>query len=213
MKHPLPELDLPEFSRRLARSSPILASDGAVGRLYAHYCELRRWNQRVSLIGPGTVDSVIERHYAESLAGLESLDEPPSNLVDIGSGGGFPGFVLGAVLPETQLFLVEARERKCAFLRAASRRAGMKTHCLHVRLDVPLPSGLPEEIDLLTLRAIRLSEGVWKGLVGRLSPTGRVLLWAGAQTDSIPVGLQIVRRSPLADTESRQVITLRRRAA
>ncbi len=147
--------------------------------LHAHHAELVKWSARTSLIGPATVESVLRRHYAESLAGLELIDEEAKTLVDLGSGAGFPGFVLAVMLPQARAFLVEARQKKWAFLRAASRRAGLEVCCVGKRLSEPLPGELPIEVDLLTLRAMRLPVEVWRSLVGRLSPHGRLLVWMG----------------------------------
>jgi 16S rRNA (guanine527-N7)-methyltransferase len=53
----------------------------------------------------------------DSLRGLELVSRQPGPVVDVGSGGGAPGIPLAHVLPETEFVLLEAQERKCAFLR------------------------------------------------------------------------------------------------
>ena len=169
------------FSQALRQETTVPVSDRQMRALHAHHAELVKWSARTSLIGPATVDAVIRRHYAESLAGLELIDEEPCTLVDLGSGGGFPGFVLAVMLPQARTFLVEARQKKWAFLKAASRRAGLEVWCVGKRLTNTLPGELPIEIDLLTLRAIRLHVEVWRSLVGRLSAHGRLLVWMGSR--------------------------------
>ena len=66
--------------------------------------------------------------------------------------------------------LVEARERKWAFLAAAARRAALPCRCLDVRVQLPLPTGLPESIDVITSRALRLAPEIWSALA---TPAGR----------------------------------------
>lgn len=93
----LPAIPEVEFIENLKRESPVPLSASVLQMLWSHYEELRRWNPGLSLVGPGTAVSVMTRHYGESLAGLALLDEmgPCGGvLVDLGSGGGFPGFVL-----------------------------------------------------------------------------------------------------------------------
>ena len=181
VKHRLKGLSLEAFSQSLRDETSVPVAAPQMRALHAHYVELVKWSAHTSLIGPTTVDTVLRRHYAESLAGLRLIDQEPGTLVDLGSGGGFPGFVLAVMLPNAQGFLVEARQKKWAFLKAASRRARLQVCCVGGRLASTLPEELPEEIDLLTLRAIRLPVEVWRSLVARLSPKGRLVVWMGSR--------------------------------
>ena len=196
----LPSVGLPEMAAALAASVDESLSSDVVARLHAHYEELRRWNPRLSLVGPGTADDVLSRHYSESLAALPWLAEDDGDMVDIGSGAGFPGWVLAAARPLWSVTLVEAQERKWAFLESASRRAGLSVRCLNARVGPRLPEGFPERVDRLTLRALRLSSTAWRELESRLSPEARVLWWAGEGLE-VPEGLEIEarRRLPAAD--------------
>jgi 16S rRNA (guanine527-N7)-methyltransferase len=66
----------------------------------------------------------VDAHIADSLAGLE-IDALRSaqRIADLGSGPGFPGLVLAAALPASQVALVESAGRKCVFLETAIERA------------------------------------------------------------------------------------------
>lgn len=60
-------------------------------------------------------------HVADSLAGLEAPELRSARVVaDLGAGGGLPGLVLAAALPEAEIHLVESSGRKCEFLRSAA---------------------------------------------------------------------------------------------
>ena len=121
----LPTISGDEFAAGIAALSPEPLAAPAQAALYAHYLELRRWNERLGLIGPGTADEVLVRHFGESLAALPLIPRSARQGLDLGSGGGFPGLVLAAARPNLQMTLVEARERKWAFLIAAARRASL----------------------------------------------------------------------------------------
>ncbi len=108
----LPPLEKGEFEFRLRGCSPVDLSDEVIQRLWNHYQEMVRWNPTVSLVGPGTVDEVVERHYGESLAAIPLLDPKWEVVVDIGSGAGFPGLVLAAVNPALEVVLVESRKQE-----------------------------------------------------------------------------------------------------
>src|ERR1044072_5416860 len=140
----LPEIPLGAFAAAVRASAPEPLPPATVDRLHAHYEELRRWSARLSLIGPGTVAEVMERHFGESLAALPHLPEPAASLVDLGSGAGFPGLVLAAARPGWEVTLVEAQERKWAFLQAAARRAALSCRWLNARVAGLLAPGFPD---------------------------------------------------------------------
>jgi 16S rRNA (guanine527-N7)-methyltransferase len=60
-------------------------------------------------------------HLEESLAALEQVRRFPGPIVDVGSGGGAPGFPLAAALPDREVTLLEAQRRKCDFLEEFAR--------------------------------------------------------------------------------------------
>jgi 16S rRNA (guanine527-N7)-methyltransferase len=212
----LPEISLTAFSAALASlaAEPLAPAVGA--RLFAHYEELRRWSARLALIGPGTAGEVLGRHFGESLAALPHLPAArgaPARLVDVGSGAGFPGLVLAAARPDWEVTLVEARERKWAFLQAAARHAGLSCRCLNARVATLLPPGLPDAYEAVTVRALRLPPPVLAALAGRLTPGGRVLLWAGAEDPPLPAGLRLIRAEPLAGSLVRRLLVVEPKVA
>ena len=208
MPAPLPSFTLESFGRALAGVSPESLSPETVLALHQHYQELARWNRTLSLVGPGTAAEVISRHYGEALAALPLIPSGARQAVDIGSGAGFPGIVLAAARPGLLVTLCEARERKWAFLAAATRRASLPCRCLNARVGLPLPAGLPEEIDLVTARAVRLEPEVLEALASRLTPGGRILLWVGEDVPDLPPNLLPGRELPLAGSARRRVLGL-----
>ncbi|MFA5110639.1 MAG: 16S rRNA (guanine(527)-N(7))-methyltransferase RsmG [Desulfobaccales bacterium] len=83
--------------------------------------ELKLWNARINLTGLKDDRDIVIKHFLDSLAVLPFLDSVPS-LLDLGSGAGFPGLVLKLARPEMALTLVEAREKKTAFLECLVSR-------------------------------------------------------------------------------------------
>ena len=77
--------------------------------------ELKLWNAKTNLTGLKTDRDIVIKHFLDSLAVLPFLDGADS-LVDLGSGAGFPGLVLKLARPHLALTLVEARQKKAAFL-------------------------------------------------------------------------------------------------
>jgi 16S rRNA (guanine(527)-N(7))-methyltransferase RsmG len=219
MAFELPSLSRSNFKAAIASLLPSMLpeplGDRSVDALFTHYQELARWNRRTNLIGPGTAGEILARHFGESLAALPLLPEDARVGLDLGSGAGFPGLVLAAARldpgrPGLEMTLAEARERKWAFLSAAARKASLPCRCLNVRVEVPLPAGLPESIDVITSRALRLDAETWGALAERLAPEGRILLWAGENNPDLPPDLVPCGGVKLAGSERRRILALRR---
>lgn len=209
----LPPLDPTHFRRRLQALSPEPLPEAALAAMWVHYEELRAWNRSLALIGPGTVSEVLERHFGEALAALPLVPETPEGsgeLVDVGSGAGFPGLVLAAARPGWRVTLVEARQRKWSFLLSVARKAALSVRCLDARVAAPLPAEIPEEIERLTLRAVRLPEPVAAALLARLGPSGRALHWAGSEDPAAPPGCELGPSHPLPGSAHRRIVEVRR---
>ncbi len=178
--------------------------------LFAHYEELRRWNPTLNLIGPGTVDGILDRHFGESFAALPWVQRLEGEALDLGSGAGFPALPLAALVPGLRFTLVESRQRKCAFLRLAARRGALPLECLDVRVSLPLPAALPERLVLVTARALKLPPELLSALGSRLTMEGRILLWVGREEPPLPSDLAIRGELPLEGSEHRRILDVRR---
>jgi 16S rRNA (guanine527-N7)-methyltransferase len=205
----LPELPVTSFAQLLAElplGEP--QPERLAERLWLTYEELRRWSPRAALVGPSSAQDVLWRHYGESLAALPLLRPEDATLVDLGSGAGFPGLVLAAARPRLRVVLVEPRERKWAFLQSAARRASLVVDCLNARVVDELPAGFPQEIDVITVRALRLAPSQMELLRPSLGRQGRLLLWAGTELPEIPPGWSVGAQHSLARSTNRRIVEL-----
>jgi 16S rRNA G527 N7-methylase RsmG len=206
-----PSITREAFAAELAKHSPEPLTERAVDALFAHYREMSLWNQRVSLIGPGTAGEIVARHYGESLAALPLLPAAAEVGLDLGSGAGFPGIVLAAARPGVAMTLVEPRQKKWAFLLAAARAASLPCTVLDVRVSVPLPAGLPARLELITVRALKLDPDVLDALADRLAEHGRILMWVGGDDPVLPPRLSADASIRLEGSERRRILSLRRK--
>jgi 16S rRNA (guanine527-N7)-methyltransferase len=81
-----------------------------------YHRELLLWNQRINLVSQQTSQEIVIRHFVDSLTPAPWIERPDGLLIDIGSGGGFPGIPLRIVLPNMHLTLVESSRKKTSFL-------------------------------------------------------------------------------------------------
>jgi 16S rRNA (guanine527-N7)-methyltransferase len=96
-------------------------SSGQLDQLEAHYIALSRWNERLNLTRIRNLSESVQFHYCESLFLGRFLPQGSHRVVDIGSGGGFPGIPMAILRPECEVLLVESHQRKAVFLREATR--------------------------------------------------------------------------------------------
>jgi 16S rRNA (guanine(527)-N(7))-methyltransferase RsmG len=96
-------------------------SEGQLAQLESHYMALSRWNERLNLTRILDVEESIRFHYCESLFLGKFIPPGAGRIVDIGSGGGFPGIPIAILRPECEVMLIESHQRKAVFLREASR--------------------------------------------------------------------------------------------
>lgn len=112
------------------------------------------WQARINLIAPASLPVIWARHVADSLQ-LPALRPDAARWLDLGSGGGFPGLVIGAVLAErssSDVHLVESNTKKAAFLRAAARACDLPVRVTADRIERMIASVDPPNV--VTARAL-----------------------------------------------------------
>ena len=125
-------------------------------QLVGHYLLLQRWNLALNLTSVTEFRKAVVVHYAESLFMAWRLPEWVRRVLDWGSGAGFPGIPIAVVRPECFVWLVEARAKKVAFLKEATR--GLT----NVRVHWGRAEELGEKFDIVVSRAVN-SVAVAKG--------------------------------------------------
>ncbi|MEM9582306.1 MAG: 16S rRNA (guanine(527)-N(7))-methyltransferase RsmG [Pseudomonadota bacterium] len=115
---------------------------------------LTKWNSKINLVSPSTIPEVWERHVLDSAQIMPILDSNVTSLVDIGTGGGFPGMILAVLAsdanPDLQVTMIESDLRKCAFLQTAAARLGVSAQVISKRIEA-----VPQQnCDAMTSRAL-----------------------------------------------------------
>lgn len=131
------------------------------------YTELvLKWNRKINLISVSDAKRVMSRHVWDSVQIWPLLDRGKQNILDMGSGGGFPALVLAILAKhngeQANFTLAESDQRKSAFLRTAVRELQLNAEILSQRLET-LSN---RTFDIITARA--LSD--LSGLLGYAAP-------------------------------------------
>ena len=112
------------------------------------------------LVGPRELGKLWDRHILNSLAIVPDLPEK-SDLVDIGSGAGFPGIVVAIVRPDLQVDLVETMARRCEWLEYVVDKLGL------------------ENVRVIRARAEEIERGRYSFVTARaVAPLKKLVPWA-----------------------------------
>ena len=123
-------------------------------RLQRYYDLLVRWNPRINLVSPASLQTAWHRHFADSAQLWRFRPEGASHWLDLGAGAGFPGLVVAAIAkeqtPDMKLTLVESDARKAAFLTSAAAAMELSTR-IEIRRIEDLP---PQRAEVVSARAL-----------------------------------------------------------
>lgn len=175
-------------------------------RLAAYVGLLQRWNAHLNLTALDASDHGLDRLVIEPLAAARHAPRATVNVIDIGSGSGSPAIPLRMVLGSTRLVMVEARQRKAAFLREAVRRLELADCTVETGRFETLAArpDLQRAFDLLTLRGVRIGAGELQRLERFVAPAGQLFLFRSEAADDLPAELPhpLERRADLPLVES-----------
>lgn len=130
-------LDSEERAQAWLRSLPEWEG-AAAERLEILIALLREENGRQNLVAAASLDTVWQRHIADSAQLLPHVPrETSAPWLDLGTGAGFPGLVVAALLPDAAVHLVESRTRRVDWLRRAAQAMGLSNVTVHgARLEL-----------------------------------------------------------------------------
>lgn len=132
-------------------------------RLEVYAETLVAWQKAINLVSPTTLSEVWQRHFSDSAQLLRFVPiEQVRTWVDLGSGAGFPGLVVAALLAEQhtrrRVVLVDSDAKKCAFLREVTRKMALgpvvTVDIRAERIESGAVSTIVGEADVVSARAL-----------------------------------------------------------
>jgi 16S rRNA (guanine527-N7)-methyltransferase len=114
------------------------------------------WNNQINVISRKDIDQLYERHVLHSLGIAKVMPFlPGENVLDVGTGGGFPGIPLAILFPETQFFLVDSIGKKIKVVKEVASALGLQ----NLKADHLRAEQVNEKFDFVVSRAVtRLNE-------------------------------------------------------
>lgn len=116
-----------------------------IGPLY-HY-----WNEKINVISRQDIDNIYEHHVLHSLAIARFIDfQPGTRVLDLGTGGGFPGIPLAILNPEVEFHLVDSIEKKVKVTDAICKALALRNiTCRQSRVE-----DVKEHFDFVVSRGV-----------------------------------------------------------
>ncbi|HMF86060.1 MAG TPA: 16S rRNA (guanine(527)-N(7))-methyltransferase RsmG [Nitrospiraceae bacterium] len=183
------EPELREFVISSARELGLTIGESHAEQFMRYLAHLIEWNKVINLTAIIDPKEIIIKHFVDSLVALVATSFPKNNMVlDVGSGGGFPGIPLKIVRSDLRLTLVEPVQKKCSFLNSVIGL--LKLH------DVSTFDGTIEQyakrpisrvIDTVVVRALKF-EKVKKHLSALLTSKGKVVLYRTSAIEKQEMG-------------------------
>jgi len=104
--------------------SPTAPPEQMVSQFGSYLDLLVKWNQKINLTSEKSSQDILLRHIFDSLQ-YAPVISPKNAIVDIGSGGGFPGIPLKIIYPELVATLIESQRKRCSFLETVISQLGL----------------------------------------------------------------------------------------
>jgi 16S rRNA (guanine527-N7)-methyltransferase len=178
------------------------------------------WNSQINVISRKDIDLLYERHVLHSLGIAKVMSFlPGENVLDVGTGGGFPGIPLAILFPETQFHLVDSIGKKIKVVNEVASALGLK----NVKASHARAEDIKEKFDFVVSRAVTQLKDFYPWVKGKFNkvsknklPNGILYLKGGDLTQEIADAGLAVQQYHLKDYfeeeffETKQVIYVQR---
>jgi 16S rRNA (guanine527-N7)-methyltransferase len=182
---PLPAAFADALDAGLASLHLALTAEARVA-IEGHVRLLLAWNAAINLTAIREPAEIAVRHVLDSLAGasiVERVAGSEARIVDLGSGGGFPGLPLAAALPRAQARLIESVAKKARFLETAVKATGLasRVEVLALRAEsLAVDRARTAGWDVVTARAVASLADLVELAFPLLRPGGSLIAWKAA---------------------------------
>lgn len=172
------EQELRDLTVNTAKELGLTIEEVHAEQFMRYLTHLIEWNKSINLTTITDPNEIIIKHFVDSLGALIATSFPQNGVVlDIGSGGGFPGIPLKIVRPDIRLILVEPIRKKCSFLNSVIGL--LKLHDVTVfdgTIAQYAKQPISPMIDMVVLRALKYKE-IKEYISGLLAIKGKIVLY------------------------------------
>jgi len=132
------------------------------------------WSRKINLVSKNDLSNLLERHILDSLIPIKEIPLR-GNLVDIGSGGGFPAIPIALVRPELDIVMIESRRKKVLFLNEVLSKLELRRVSIwNGRFEDFSPA---YRFDIITVRAVSVTKKIRKHLAEIIKESGKIIYY------------------------------------
>lgn len=122
------------------------------------------WNAQINVISRKDIEELYERHVLHSLGIAKIMEfKPDAEVLDVGTGGGFPGVPLAILFPETQFYLVDSIGKKIKVVNEVSAAIGLK----NLKAEHKRAEEVKQNFDFVVSRAVTRLGGFYPWVKGK----------------------------------------------
>jgi 16S rRNA (guanine527-N7)-methyltransferase len=145
------------------------------------------WNNQINVISRKDIDQLFERHVLHSLTIAKIMPFlPGEKVLDVGTGGGFPGIPLAILFPDTQFYLVDSIGKKIKVVQEVVKALGLKNvRAAHLRAEQ-----VNEKFDFVVSRAVTRLNEFYPWIKNKFSKTSK---------NSLPNGVLYLKGGDLTE--------------
>lgn len=134
------------------------------------------WNEKINVISRKDIANLYHRHILHSLALAKIIEfKPGTKILDVGTGGGFPGVPLAIMFPDCEFTLVDSVGKKLKVINAITSEIGLNNvSTIHARVEE-----ISGTFDFVVSRAVTKLDVIWGWVKSRISTSNNNLLSNG----------------------------------
>ena len=158
----------------------IQLDQGKTDQFAVHAVELIKWNRTINLTAITDPVEVAVKHFLDSIVPADQIPTGAS-LLDIGSGGGFPGIPLKILIPSLSVTLIDSSRKKVSFLKHVIRSIKLKDiEAYHIRADdLAKNSAFVNAFDIIVSRALSAMDTLVETALPLLAKKGMIIALKG----------------------------------
>lgn len=209
MTEDTPRAETERALRDGAAAVGVALDDGQVERLLAYLAAMLDWNAKVNLTAVREPAAAVERHLVDSLSLVPIWHElageaPPRRVLDLGTGGGFPGAPLAVAWPDARVLQIDGTLKKVRIVNDCLNRAGIANASAFQCRGAELPGRKPDArhgFDLCVARAVGPAPGLLDELWRLTATGGLIFLMKGPEPpeDELAAARDMARRRHLVE--------------
>lgn len=144
--------------KSLCESKNIYLDENAEKRFEIYYNLLVSWNEKMNLTAITDPEGVLIKHFYDSLLFFKAAQvKKGAQIIDVGTGAGFPGLVLKIARPDIKLTLLDGLNKRLTFLEAVLKETGLDAELVHMRAEEGGKNKkYRERYDFATARAVKV---------------------------------------------------------